>query len=149
MADKKQTGDFVEMLLEQDSLPDDSRYATHRKQLNQRLRKAVRDEKVVRIATISVWILPWVIFLLAAKLWPTAPSAGFVGDVLVPAVTFVAALCGLLAVPMLALYVLRYRNAVDRARGDARDAKLMELQDTVARLAARLEDNERRTHSDK
>lgn len=150
MAEKKQPGDFVEMLLEQDPLPDDSRYAVHREQLNQRLRKSVRDEKIVRIATICVWILPWILLLIAVKLSPQGQQASFAADVVIPTVIIVAAACGLLAVPMLVLYVVRYRHAVDRARDDARDARLMQLQDTVARLAARLQvDEEQRTRLDR
>lgn len=149
MADNKHTGDFVEMLLEQDSLPDESRYAAHRQQLNQRLRRAVRDEKIVRIATIIVWILPLAIYLLATTLWARTPPAGLAGGVVFSIVVCLAAACGFLAVPMLALYVLRYRHAVDRVREDARDAKLIELQDTVASLAARLQaDEEHRTRFD-
>lgn len=148
MADKKRPSDFVEMLLQQDALPDDDRYSLHRDQLHQRLRKAVRDEKIVRIATIIVWILPLAIYLLAQTFWPHAPAAGFAGDIVFPAVGILAAVCSLLAVPMLILYVLRYSHAVDRARGDARDAKLMQLQDTVVRLTARLQDEEQRTRSD-
>lgn len=141
MPEKKQPGDFVEMLLEQDSPLDDGRYSLHRDQLNQRLRRAVRDEKIVRIATVIVWILPLIMYLLFATLWPhmNIPPAGFAGDVVFPTAIFLAAACGLLAVPMLALYVLRYRHAVDRARGDARDAMLIRLQETVARLATRLQ----------
>jgi hypothetical protein len=128
------------------------RYSQHRQRINQRLRKSLRDEKIVRIATITVWAGALAFFpLILVTQWMSPEEgglpAGLFGDVIFPVVFIFIAACSLLALPMLILYVLRYRRALDRARADARDTTLMQLQETVAKLAARLPDDEEHSSS--
>jgi hypothetical protein len=104
-----------------------------------RIQKALRDEKKARIATIVVWIAVVAVFpIMAVAQWLPdrgCPPAGFLNDVVFPVVGVSFFACQVLAVPMLAWYVLRYRRGLDLARGDAGDAALVQLQETVARLA--------------
>ena len=139
MADERPNREFVEMLLEQDPLPDESRYTQHRQEINERLQKALRDEKTVRVVTIGVclaacccWLLPTVVQWIPRE---KAVQASFLGDVVAPMLGMALLACSVLAIPLLILYVLRYRRAVDRAREDARDAVLLELQEKVSRLS--------------
>jgi fatty acid desaturase len=147
MAEKNPpTRDFVEMLLEQDSPAREGRYRQHDDQIKQRLRKAARQEKSMRIATIVIWIGAFAFYpVMAIAQWlpdTGQPRAGFLIDVVMPIVGAALLSCQVLAVPALVWYVLRYRRALDRARADARDTTLMQLQETVTRLAARLPDVE-------
>jgi len=131
----------VDLLLEQEPLPNESRYAQHRQQINERLQKASRDERIVRAVTIAVCIAGccWLVVPAAVQWIPRekAVQTSVLGDVVVPAVGFVLFACSVLAIPLLILYVLRYRRAVDRAREDARDTVLLELQKKVAKLSER------------
>jgi len=147
MAEKNQsTRDFVEMLLEQDSPAQESHYRQHHDQIKQRLQKAVRQERSSRIATIVIWIGAVAVFpIMAIAQWlpdTGQPRAGFLNDMVIPIVGAALFGCQVMAVPALVWYVLRYRRALDRAHADARDTTLMQLQETVAKLAARLPDVE-------
>ena len=140
MTDERPNREFMEMLLEQDPLPEESKYSQHRQQINERMRKAVRDEKIVRVVTIALWAgaFAFPLFGFAVQQWiprDMANQAGFIGDVLNPATVVAMLICGPLAIPMLIVYVLRYRRAVDRARDDARDAVLLDLQAKIAELS--------------
>lgn len=135
--------DLVELLLERDLPFNDEEYSIHRRQLDERLRKASRDERVVRIATISAWIGAASFFVLALAMQRLAPRgglpAGLLGDVILPGITLLCVACGAVAAPMLILYLVRYRRAIDQARDSARDAVLFDLQQLLAQCKARLE----------
>jgi hypothetical protein len=140
---ERPSGDLVDLLLERDVPLDDGRYSRHRRNLDDRLQKAKRDERVVRIATILIWAGALSFFPLALALQRIAPRgglpAGLLGDVVVPAATLFAIACGALAIPMLAFYLVRCRQVLDRTRDDVRDAVLLDLKREVERCKAGLE----------
>jgi hypothetical protein len=144
MTENTPNRDFIEMLLEQDSLPEESTYSDHRKQIDQRLQKAKRDEKIVRITTIAVFAgalcLP-LFFAITERLSKEIDlPAGFISDVLIPMLFILLYACWVLVIPLLILYVLRYRRALDRSRENARDTVLLDLQQRVAQLSKALHD---------
>ena len=140
MAENRPDREFVDMLLEQEPLPEASRYSQHRRQIDERLRKALRDERIVRVATLVVWAVACGLPLLMMGLQHWVPreravETGPISNVLMPLVVITLFVCSALAIPLLLVYVLRYRRAVDRARDDARDVVLLELQQKVAELS--------------
>ncbi len=111
------------------------------------MRKAVSQEKRARIATIVIWIGALGMFpIMAIGQWlpeMELQRAGLLVEVLMTIVGATFLGCQVLAIPALAWYVIRYRHALDRARGEAHDAGLAQLQEAVAGLAARVVDEER------
>jgi hypothetical protein len=140
----KTTREFVELLLGQELPVDDHAYAEHREKISKRLMLATRNERIMRFATIAVWIaafsfLP--LMFIAQQLSPgdhrQAPPGLFV-DYVFPVIFIVSVGCGGVAIPLTLSYYLRYRRAVDRLENDSRDATLKQLQDTVASLSEQL-----------
>jgi len=144
---EKSNRDLVDLLLERDVPLDDERYSRHRRNLEDQLRKATRDEWIVRISTLVIWGGALSFLPLALALQRLVPRgglpAGLLGDVVVPGAMLLTFACGALAIPMLALYLVRYHRSLARARDNVRDAVLLDLQKTVEQCQARLEDRDK------
>lgn len=146
---EKPNRDLVDLLLERDVPLDDERYSRHRRNLEDQLRKAIRDERIVRISTLVAWggalsYLP--LALVLQRLVPRGGlPAGLMGDIVVPGLTLLTFACGALAIPLLALYLARYQRNLVRARDHIRDAVLLDLQKSVEQCQARLEKRDKST----
>ena len=136
MSERDPHGSFVEKLLRQDGALTDAQLADYRRRLIDRIAKAERREKWMRVAAIAICTVAIVGYLPAMGSYSLQPAEPL--DLLRSIGLFVWVACSLVAIPFSLLYFLRYRRALDRARDDAQYTVLMQLERKVAELSERL-----------
>jgi hypothetical protein len=129
---------FLSALLQQDQPLSLSVYKEYRAMLEEKLSKAERKERRARRWTYGMWV---VVFTLGL--------CGAIGHAVLPievkpfAMSLIMLAHGLfwLALLRLAIYLAFERRALDVARGDLRDAMILELSRQVQAIARRLDDS--------
>ena len=134
MNDPTANAGFVERLLKQETQVSDEQLVAYRRRLDERLARAQRRERSMRIATVVVWTVSlgcfgslFVMALVdrhgvALQKLTALPDFVLIGGWVAILTSFIC------AVPFLLLYILHYRRGVDQARQELRDMVLADLQ---------------------
>ena len=132
---------LMEQLLESESLPTEEQYLAYRQRVSEGIRRAQREEKIMRIMTKSSWAVTGVVFLIGGIIdfnrdrFPDLVRLNFI---------VATVLCFSCAVAFLAFYLINYRP---RLRNAEHEAMLLGLQRQLRELQRQLPEHPRRPPS--
>jgi Ni/Fe-hydrogenase subunit HybB-like protein len=131
---------FVEGLLNQMPQLSSEQYLKYRRELDDKLARARREEKAMRWIVVGAWLAALAL-CLGAVLWSRhsgRPPLGRYDEWLPPLNVAAALLLPVGALLLLGLYLFKYRIRVSRARHQAQAADLAEVQRQLNELRAQL-----------
>jgi hypothetical protein len=131
---------FVEELLKQMPELNSEPYTRYRRELDDKLARARRDEKAMRWIVLGAWAIAFMLWAAAMALsfHSARNSQGQLPDALLLAMAAVMLLLPAAALLLLALYLFKYRRRVTAARASAQAAALAEVQRQLNELRAQL-----------
>jgi Ni/Fe-hydrogenase subunit HybB-like protein len=131
---------FVEDLLQQMPQLNSEQYRNYRRDLDDKLAHARREEKTMRWIVVCAWVAALaldVCGMLLSMRFEHLQRGRFLGWLVLPVATTVL-LAPIGALLLLALYLFKYRRRLSRAHVKAQEAAIGELQRQLNELRAQL-----------
>jgi len=136
----KRQEEFVEELLNQMPQLNSEQYRNYRRELDDKLSRAGREEKAMRWIVVAAWVAALLLYsgAVALSFHYENLQRGSLPDWFVFSLVAAVLLLPVGALLLLALYLFKYRRRLSRARASAQEAALGELQRQLNELRGRL-----------